>query len=782
MASLKAKFRLISLKLKRTNTTYQSQRAELLKGSSTTSSSEIDPSSSSDVTKSLQNTLEIMRQELDRSVMSTHLLDLMKTSKALISSLKRADIIDRILLTGALTFFGLVCLYILKKRILDKGVSIISTLISPLSRMDIKTAKPSQQTQPGNINTLQLHPTFSHQNPGRCKGTVKIIVGQTNFLVHKQIMILASPFFESILTGKWAETSLNPEDNDDHQEQEEQDQDQTTTNHDELDSGSEPDTHNHYHTNPIRFRSNTSVVNCEDKIEARIVLEEEHPAPFQDLLMFVYPHLECVCTWQNASDLMTMSRKFDMPLLKRHVLNFLLSSVAGKPIEAMKIAEQNQLADLYRESSGFLLDNWQGWEHNELDKLSAKTLLKLEKRRTWFLEPLLKLGLVNSSRDYVCPSSCPDPQHCTKLVDDEWRSAWAASFKFGPPQPSSVYRALRSLEPSLHSPALLLPHTSCQQHALRFFADLFNQIQQTQPGSITTLQLHPTFSHQNPGRCKGTVEIIVGQTNFLVHKQIMIHASPFFESILTGEWAETSLNPEDNDDHQEQEEQDQDQTTTNHDKLDSGSEPDTHNHYHTNPIRFRSNTSVVNSTNKIEARIVLEEEHPAPFQDLLMFVLSSSRVCMYMAKCIRLAGKPIEAMKIAEENQLADLYRESSRFLLDNWQGWEHKELDKLSAKTLLKLEKRRTWFLERLLKLGLVNSSRDYVCPSSCPDPQHCTKLVDDKWRSAWAASFKFGPPQPSSVYRALRSLEPSLHSPALLLPHTSCQQHALRFFADLF
>lgn len=107
----------------------------------------------------------------------------------------------------------------------------------------------------------------------------------------------------------------------------------------------------------------------------------------------------------------------------------------------------------------------------------------------------------------------------------------------------------------------------------------------------------------------------------------------------------------------------------------------------------------------------------------------------------------------------------------------------------------RRTWFLERLLKLGLVNSSRDYVCPPSCPDPQHCAKLVDDKWRSAWAASFKFGPPQvsfqrlsvcqahlnlrkpngsfldvfdntlqPSSVYRALRCLEPSLHSPSLL------------------
>ncbi|POW09747.1 hypothetical protein PSTT_06623 [Puccinia striiformis] len=258
-------------------------------------------------------------------------------------------------------------------------------------------AEPSQQTQPG---------------------------------IHEQIIIHASPFFKSILTGEWAETN----------------------------SGSEPDTHNHYRTNPILFRSNTSVLNCTDKIEARIVLEEERPAPFQDLLMFVYPHLECVCTWQNASDLMMMSQKFDMPLLKRHVLNFLLSSVAGKPIEAMKISEENQLADLYRESSRFLLDNWQGWEHKELDKLSSKTLLKLEKR------------------DYVCPSSCPDPQHCTKLVDDKWRSAWAASFKFGPPQPSSVYRASQSLEPSLHSPALLLPHTSCQQHALRFFADLFDRM------------------------------------------------------------------------------------------------------------------------------------------------------------------------------------------------------------------------------------------------------------------------------------------------------------------
>lgn len=59
--------------------------------------------------------------------------------------------------------------------------------------------------------------------------------------------------------------------------------------------------------------------------------------------------------------------------------------------------------------------------------------------------------------------------------------------------------------------------------------------------------------------------------------------------------------------------------------------------------------------------------------------------------------------------------------------------------------------------------------------------RSVDEKWRSAWAACFRFGAPQPSAIYRALRCLEPSLHSPALLLPHTACQHHAQRWFADL-
>ena len=53
------------------------------------------------------------------------------------------------------------------------------------------------------------------------------------------------------------------------------------------------------------------------------------------------------------------------------------------------------------------------------------------------------------------------------------------------------------------------------------------------------------------------------------------------------------------------------------------------------------------------------------------------------------AGKPIKAMRIAELFEEEELYRESSRFVLDNPGGWSEQELSTLSQDTLLKLEKR---------------------------------------------------------------------------------------------
>ena len=53
------------------------------------------------------------------------------------------------------------------------------------------------------------------------------------------------------------------------------------------------------------------------------------------------------------------------------------------------------------------------------------------------------------------------------------------------------------------------------------------------------------------------------------------------------------------------------------------------------------------------------------------------------------AGKPIKAMRISELFEEEELYREASRFVLENLNGWTEQEMSSLSQETLLKLEKR---------------------------------------------------------------------------------------------
>ena len=70
----------------------------------------------------------------------------------------------------------------------------------------------------------------------------------------------------------------------------------------------------------------------------------------------------------------------------------------------------------------------------------------------------------------------------------------------------------------------------------------------------------------------------------------------------------------------------------------------------------------------------------------------------------------------------------------------------------------------------------RPLQCPS-CPDPPTCARLLDEKWRQAYQAVFRFGPCQPSMVFRYLRTLEGV--SPPLSLSHLTCQTTAKAFIA---
>ena len=128
----------------------------------------------SDVTEGLRRTLQLMQQEVDRSMTSNELLgeirncrsramasedfrradscdpgatpesqtqtmqltsnqystlsSLMNTSKSLITTLERSNILDRLVLFGAFAFFVAVCAHIFKKRVIDRGVHVVGAL------------------------------------------------------------------------------------------------------------------------------------------------------------------------------------------------------------------------------------------------------------------------------------------------------------------------------------------------------------------------------------------------------------------------------------------------------------------------------------------------------------------------------------------------------------------------------------------------------------------------------------------------------------------------------
>ncbi|KAG5644709.1 hypothetical protein DXG03_007932 [Asterophora parasitica] len=93
-----------------------------------------------DVTEALRRTIGLMQGELERSVLSTQMLDastaslratstthdtltnFMGISKQLITALEKSDWIDRVLIISAFVFFILVVLFIIKQRIIDRSL------------------------------------------------------------------------------------------------------------------------------------------------------------------------------------------------------------------------------------------------------------------------------------------------------------------------------------------------------------------------------------------------------------------------------------------------------------------------------------------------------------------------------------------------------------------------------------------------------------------------------------------------------------------------------------
>ncbi|KAF9406492.1 hypothetical protein BGZ94_003090 [Podila epigama] len=77
--------------------------------------------------ESLSRTLQLMQQEVERTAHSAKVI-----GKNLIAKLSQADWMDRLLIGFGLLVFSLVVMYILKKRIADRGVSLVSYFFMPI--------------------------------------------------------------------------------------------------------------------------------------------------------------------------------------------------------------------------------------------------------------------------------------------------------------------------------------------------------------------------------------------------------------------------------------------------------------------------------------------------------------------------------------------------------------------------------------------------------------------------------------------------------------------------
>ncbi|KAG8965120.1 hypothetical protein FRC00_010456 [Tulasnella sp. 408] len=127
-----------------------------------------------DVTEAFRRTTNLMQQELERSVLTQQMFDessrtlsatsdlytsfgtLLNTSKSLIKALERSDTLDRLLIIASLLLFFTVVAWIVKKRVVDRGLGLAFWWIKYIPRRRSATEVQDSLQRAG--DWLDRHP------------------------------------------------------------------------------------------------------------------------------------------------------------------------------------------------------------------------------------------------------------------------------------------------------------------------------------------------------------------------------------------------------------------------------------------------------------------------------------------------------------------------------------------------------------------------------------------------------------------------------------------------
>ncbi|KAG0078029.1 hypothetical protein BGZ93_001000 [Podila epicladia] len=156
-------------------------------------------STSKEQNESLTRTLQLMQQEVERTAHSAKIIDessrtlrstvneyqtydeVLKQGKNLIAKLSQADWIDRLLIGFGLLVFSLVVMYILKKRIADRGISLIGYFFMPI-RWFLSLLIPSLRDVPVTPSSVPAPPM-----------TTKMVEKLTKTVAEKIAEVAAEP-------------------------------------------------------------------------------------------------------------------------------------------------------------------------------------------------------------------------------------------------------------------------------------------------------------------------------------------------------------------------------------------------------------------------------------------------------------------------------------------------------------------------------------------------------------------------------------------------------------
>ncbi|CAG8837970.1 24581_t:CDS:1 [Gigaspora margarita] len=196
-------------------------------------------------------------------------------------------------------------------------------------------------------------------------GDIIIIVGKTTFLLHKTIIGLASKVFQDMFSYASASTNEIPE----------------------------------------------------------IMLDDESPIIFEELMSYIYPNTHISINWNNVSEFLRIADKYIMESILMAAKAFLEREFRKNPLPALRMAEQHGFKELYKETSKLILEKFLEFKRSQtFNQLSVITRMSLTAKYDEYTKALSNLSKIDFTSGYLHCKECKSTSEHDKEISEKFES------------------------------------------------------------------------------------------------------------------------------------------------------------------------------------------------------------------------------------------------------------------------------------------------------------------------------------------------------------------------